>query len=105
LLASSEKERDKLPDGVKAEAARPLVGTREDGGVIDPDVIWACTNCGACVQEGPVDIEHIDHTGGVRRHQGLIGSACLVEAAGMQKNGENKVVPGGRGAARRGDWA
>jgi len=50
LLAASEEDRDKLPGSVKAEAARPLVGTREDGGVIDPDVIWSCTNCGACVQ-------------------------------------------------------
>jgi hypothetical protein len=29
----------------------PLVGLAEVGGVIDPDALWACTNCGACVQE------------------------------------------------------
>ena len=61
-------ERDKLPDEVKAEAARPLVGGADVHGVIDPDVIWSCTNCGACVEECPVDIEHIDHTNGMRRH-------------------------------------
>jgi Fe-S oxidoreductase len=104
LLASSDAERDALPESVKAEAARPLVGTKEDNGVIDPDVLWSCTNCGACVEECPVDIEHIDHIDGMRRHQVLIESAFPVEAAGMLKNLENKGDPWGMGANRRGDW-
>ena len=102
LLAASDAERDKLPDAVKAEAERPLVG--KDGGVIDPDVIWSCTNCGACVEECPVDIEHIDHIDGMRRYQVLIESAFPVEAAGMLKNLENKGDPWGMGEARRAEW-
>jgi len=105
LLAASDEERDALPEAVKAEAARPLVGTAGDHGVIDPDVLWSCTNCGACVEECPVDIEHIDHIDGMRRHQVLIESAFPVEAAGMLKNLENKGDPWGMGAGRRGDWA
>ena len=104
LLAASDEERDKLPDEVKKEAERPLVGTKDDGGVIDPDVLWSCTNCGACVEECPVDIEHIDHIDGMRRHQVLIESAFPVEAAGMLKNLENKGDPWGMGAARRAEW-
>ena len=72
--------------------------------MIDPDVLWSCTNCGACVEECPVDIEHIDHIGGMRRHQVLIESAFPVEAAGMLRNLENKGDPWGMGAARRADW-
>jgi Fe-S oxidoreductase len=102
LLAASDADRDKLPDAVKAEAERPLVG--KDGGVIDPDVIWSCTNCGACVEECPVDIEHIDHIDGMRRYQVLIESAFPVEAAGMLKNLENKGDPWGMGEARRAEW-
>ncbi len=104
LLAASEEERGKLPEAVKAEAERPLVGTKADGGVIDPDVLWSCTNCGACVEECPVDIEHIDHIDGMRRHQVLIESAFPVEAAGMLKNLENKGDPWGMGQARRAEW-
>jgi Fe-S oxidoreductase len=104
LLASSDEEREALPDAVKKEAERPLVGTKEDDGVIDPDVLWSCTNCGACVEECPVDIEHIDHIDGMRRHQVLIESAFPVEAAGMLKNLENKGDPWGMGGNRRGDW-
>ena len=104
LLAASDEERDKLPDEVKEEAERPLVGTKDEGGVIDPDVLWSCTNCGACVEECPVDIEHIDHIDGMRRHQVLIESAFPVEAAGMLRNLENKGDPWGMGETRRGDW-
>src|SRR5215471_19092653 len=104
LLAGSDEAREKLPQAVQAEAARPLVGTEADNGVIDPEVIWSCTNCGACVEECPVDIEHIDHIDGMRRHQVLIESAFPVEAAGMLRNLETKGDPWGMGEMRRGDW-
>jgi Fe-S oxidoreductase len=104
LLASSDEEREKLPVDVLAEAGRPLVGGADVNGVIDPDVIWSCTNCGACVEECPVDIEHIDHIDGMRRHQVLIESAFPAEASTLLKNLENKGNPWGMGEARRGDW-
>jgi Fe-S oxidoreductase len=104
LLAGSDEAREALPDSVKAEAERPLVGDSAAGGVIDPDVLWSCTNCGACVEECPVDIEHIDHITGLRRHQVLIESAFPQEAAGMLKNLENKGNPWGMGADKRLEW-
>jgi Fe-S oxidoreductase len=103
-LLAAEADREKLPEQVRAEAQRPLVGDEDANGVIHPDVIWACTNCGACVQECPVDIEHIDHIDDMRRHQVLIESDFPTEAAGMLKNLEGKGDPWGMGAARRGDW-
>ncbi|HEX9034339.1 MAG TPA: (Fe-S)-binding protein, partial [Streptosporangiaceae bacterium] len=104
LLATSDEAREKLPDAVRAEAERPLVGTAEANGVIDPDVIWSCTNCGACVNECPVDIEHIDHINGMRRHQVLIESEFPAEASGMLKNLENKGDPWGMGESKRTEW-
>jgi Fe-S oxidoreductase len=104
LLAASDEERSALPESVKAEAERPLIGDEAANGVMHPDVIWSCTNCGACVEECPVDIEHIDHIDGMRRHQVLIESAFPVEAAGMLKNLENKGDPWGMGESRRADW-
>jgi Fe-S oxidoreductase len=104
LLASSDEAREALPDAVRAEAQRPLVGTAEANGVIDPDVLWSCTNCGACVNECPVDIEHIDHITAMRRHQVLIESEFPVEASGMLKNLENKGDPWGMGESKRSEW-
>jgi hypothetical protein len=51
--------RSRSMAAVTAQIARAAI-TR---GVIDPEVLWACTNCGACVNECPVDIEHIDRLG------------------------------------------
>jgi Fe-S oxidoreductase len=104
LLADSDEARAKLPANVLAEAERPLVGDASVNGVIDPDVIWSCTNCGACVEECPVDIEHIDHIDGMRRHQVLIESAFPAEASTLLKNLENKGNPWGMGDAARAAW-
>jgi len=104
LLAASDEERAALPEAVIKESERPLVGGPDVHGVIDPDVLWSCTNCGACVEECPVDIEHIDHIDGMRRYQVLVESAFPVEAAGMLKNLENKGDPWGMGERRRGEW-
>jgi len=104
LLAASDEEREKLPDAVKAEAERPLVGTKEQNGVIDPDVLWSCTNCGACVEECPVDIEHIDHIDGMRRHQVLVESAFPQEATTMLNNLERRGNPWGMAEDKRLEW-
>ncbi|MGH3905174.1 MAG: 4Fe-4S dicluster domain-containing protein, partial [Pseudonocardiaceae bacterium] len=62
----------RVPGSGPEQAARPLVGTAEQGGVIDPDVLWSCTTCGACVEQCPVDIEHVDHIVDMRRYQVLM---------------------------------
>jgi Fe-S oxidoreductase len=104
LLAASDEARAALPDAVKAEAERPIIGDADAHGVIHPDELWSCTNCGACVEECPVDIEHIDHITGMRRYQVLVESAFPTEAATMLKNLENKGDPWGMGESRRADW-
>ncbi|GHF12840.1 Fe-S oxidoreductase [Amycolatopsis deserti] len=86
-----------------AEAERPLVG--DDGGVIDPDVLWSCTTCGACVEQCPVDIEHVDHIVDMRRYQVMIESNFPTELNGMFKNLENKGNPWGQNAKDRMAWA
>ncbi len=92
------------PGEAPAEAARPLVGPADAGGVIDPDVLWSCTTCGACVEQCPVDIEHVDLIVDLRRHQVLIESSFPSEAGTMLKNLENKGNPWGVNAAARNAW-
>src|ERR1700726_4186139 len=104
LLAASDEEREALPDAVKKEAGRPLVGGADVHGVIDPDVLWSCTNCGACVEECPVDIEHIDHIDGMRRHQVLVESAFPQEATTMLNNLERRGNPWGMAENKRLEW-
>jgi Fe-S oxidoreductase len=73
-------------------------------GVIDPDVLWSCTTCGACVQQCPVDIEHIDAIIDMRRYEVLIESRFPSEAGLMLRNIENRGDPWGLGASKRLEW-
>ncbi len=94
----------RIVGSTKAQYERPLVGTAAEGGVIDPDVLWSCTTCGACVEQCPVDIEHVDHILDMRRYQVLIESAFPSEAGVMLRNLENKGNPWGMNNSSRTDW-
>ncbi|MFJ7059884.1 (Fe-S)-binding protein [Streptomyces griseobrunneus] len=101
--ATAEQLKD-VPAAALAEAERPLIGTAEENGVIDPDVLWSCTTCGACVEQCPVDIEHIDHIVDMRRYQVMIESAFPSEAGTMLKNLEKKGNPWGLAKKARVEW-
>ncbi|CAM5388520.1 MULTISPECIES: (Fe-S)-binding protein [Streptomyces] len=101
--ATAEQLKD-VPAAALAEAERPLIGTAEENGVIDPDVLWSCTTCGACVEQCPVDIEHIDHIVDMRRYQVMIESAFPSEAGTMLKNLEKKGNPWGLAKKKRVEW-
>ncbi len=105
LLADGDEARAALPATVRGEAERPLVGDAEADGVIDPDVLWSCTTCGACVEQCPVDIEHVDHIVDMRRYQVLVEGAFPESANPMLRNLEHAGDPWGRGAGARMDWA
>ncbi|MGW4634138.1 4Fe-4S dicluster domain-containing protein, partial [Nocardia sp. NPDC004415] len=99
LLAGGDAA--KVSEAARAEAERPLIGGEDVNGVIDPEVLWSCTSCGACVEQCPVDIEHVDHIIDMRRYQVLIESEFPSELAGLFKNLENKGNPWGQNSKDR----
>ncbi|MCX5532664.1 (Fe-S)-binding protein [Streptomyces sp. NBC_00006] len=101
---ATEEQLANVPAAALAEAERPLIGTHEENGVIDPDVLWSCTTCGACVEQCPVDIEHVDHIVDMRRYQVMIESAFPSEAGTMLKNLEKKGNPWGLAKKQRLEW-
>ena len=109
--ATALLEKDEV---LAREAARPLVGDTgdewfympEDGtAVIDSDVLWNCTSCGACVQQCPVDIEHVDHIMDMRRYQVLVEANFPAELNQLFKGLENKGNPWNMSSSARMDWA
>ncbi|HEU4540690.1 MAG TPA: (Fe-S)-binding protein [Jiangellaceae bacterium] len=94
-----------VPAVALAEAERPLVGPGEAGGVVDPDVLWSCTTCGACVEQCPVDIEHVDHILDLRRYQTLIETEFPSELNGLFRNLEKSGNPWGVNQSKRMEWA
>lgn len=98
-----------LRDTMFASADRLLSGGAGDAPtlvptVIDPDVLWSCTTCGACVEECPVDIEHVDTILDMRRYEVLMESRFPTEAGLMLRNLENQGDPWGLGKSKRLEW-
>ena len=71
---------------------------------ISLDVLWSCTSCGACVEECPVDIEHVDHIVNMRRFQVLVESEFPSELGGTFRNLEKAGNPWGANKADRESW-
>ena len=95
-----------LVDGRYPTVTDPHLGMDLVGsGVIDPDVLWSCTMCGACVQQCPVDIEHVDTIADLRRYQVLMESAFPAELTGTFTKLERRGNPWGMPARGRLDWA
>jgi Fe-S oxidoreductase len=72
--------------------------------VVGADVLWSCTTCGACVEQCPVDIEHVDTIMEMRRYEVLMESRFPGEAGTMLRNVENSGDPWGLGAGQRLAW-
>ena len=116
-LLADEGKREALLEGndkLAREVERPLVGDTGDdwfympdsgAAVIDPDVLWSCVTCGACVEQCPVDIEHVDHIVDMRRYQVLVESNFPSELNGLFKGMENKGNPWNMSPTARMDWA
>jgi Fe-S oxidoreductase len=72
--------------------------------VVGEEVLWSCTTCGACVEQCPVDIEHVDTIVDLRRYQVLMESRFPTETEGMLRNIESAGDPWGLGASQRLAW-
>ncbi len=104
-LQAAEADRASLPESATEQADRPLIGDEAAYGVIDPDVLWSCTSCGACVQQCPVDIEHVDHIMDMRRYQVLVESNFPTQLNQLFKGLETKGNPWNMAPSARMAWA
>ena len=75
-----------------------------EGAAITSDILWSCTSCGACVNECPVDIEHIDHIVNMRRYQVMVESDFPAELGGTFRNLEKSGNPWGANKNDREAW-
>ena len=87
-----------------------LAQSHADGGslvlpdIVNPEELWACTTCRACINECPVLIDHIDAIVDMRRH--LVGEGKLDRGKRDLLNNLNNVAnPYGLPQADRMKWA
>jgi len=116
IVAIHERTIDKAPLILKKNAGIELSAEEQTtwnkkliGDYVDPDALWACTTCGACMEECPVNIEHVPAIVGMRRSMVMMESQFNEESAllpDVYGNMETNSVPwGGFGHADRANWA
>lgn len=93
-------DRQKLIDGGDEAEATPIIGT-----TVSEDEIWACTTCGACMQECPPFIEHVQKIVDMRRYLVMTESRFPHEMQSVFRNMEVNYNPWSMGFSTRADWA
>ena len=88
-----------LSGGPEAEA-QPIIGASAS-----EEEIWACTTCGACMQECPPFIEHVQKIVDLRRYLVMTESRFPSEVQPVFRNMEVNYNPWSMGYTTRADWA
>jgi Fe-S oxidoreductase len=99
VFEQGERILDARAEGTEAEPV-PL-----NPNVVEDEVVWDCVTCGACMQECPVNIEHVDHIVDMRRNLVLGESRFPQEAGLLLRNLESTKNPWGVPQDQRADWA
>jgi len=103
LLIMAMRDHALAKVGTEAAATTKIVGNAHEN-AISLDVLWSCTTCGACVEECPVDIEHVDHIVNMRRFQVLVESEFPPELGNTFRNLEKAGNPWGANRTDRDAW-
>lgn len=95
---------DRIPKLLVAEDPAAVESKALIGEYVLEDEIWSCTNCAACMENCPVQIEHVPKINDMRRYQVLMEGKMAPELQTSFSNMENNSNPYGFAFAARGDW-
>ncbi len=116
IIQIRDRTMDKAPLILKRKRGEELTAEEQAvwdrkliGDYVSPDALWACTTCAACMQECPVNIEHVPAIVGMRRSMVMMESSFNEESAFLTSvygTMETNSVPwGGYSQADRAAWA
>lgn len=94
-----------LADDKAALETKALIGDDTEGsGYVQPEEFWACTNCAACMEACPVNIEHVPKMIDMRRYKVLMEGDMAPELQTSFMNMETNYNPYGFAFGERGAW-
>ncbi len=115
IIQIRERTKDKMPIIAKqvqsqnetnlSEAERQVLNKRFVGDYQSIEALWQCTTCGACMQECPVNIEHVPAILEMRRSLVMMDANFPAELQTTFGNMENNASPWAFSQAERADWA
>lgn len=94
-----------LAEDKAALETKALIGDGTEGsGSVQPDEFWSCTNCGACMEACPVNIEHVPKIIDMRRYKVLMEGDMAPELQTTFMNMETNYNPYGFAFGERAAW-
>jgi len=99
VKSGQEREAVELTDEEQAVMDKKLIGD-----YVNPEALWQCTTCSACMQECPVNIEHVPAIVGMRRSLVMMEADFPAELQVSFSNVENNASPWAFPQEARADW-
>lgn len=95
---------DRIPKLLTAQDPAAVESPQLIGDSVKPDEFWSCTNCAACMEACPVNIEHIQKMIDMRRYKVLMEGDMAPELQSTFTKLESNFNPYGFAFAERGTW-
>ncbi len=95
---------ERIPQLMIAEDPTAVETTPLIDGSVLADEFWSCTNCGACMEACPVNIEHVPKMIDMRRYKVLMEGDMMPELQTTFMNMETNYNPYGFAFGERGEW-
>lgn len=102
LKLSTETEENKVE---LSQEEQEILDKKLIGDYVNPEALWQCTSCSACMEECPVMIEHVPAIIGMRRSLVMMEADFPAELGGAFTNIENNSSPWAFPLDARADWA
>ena len=91
---------DGVTSGEDEQESKPLIGNW-----VEEEALWDCLTCGACIQECPVGVEHVDSIVDMRRFLVMEQASMPETAMGALLSMEQRGHPWRGTTYARTDWA
>jgi len=114
IIQIRERTMDKMPILLKTKENEHYTPTEEEQDIIDKpflgeyesiEALWQCTTCGACMQECPVNIEHVPAIVEMRRSLVMMEANFPELLQNTFGNLETNSTPWAFPSSERADWA
>jgi Fe-S oxidoreductase/nitrate reductase gamma subunit len=114
IIKVRERTMEKMPILLKQKENPDIILTNEEQQILDKkfigdyesvEALWQCTTCGACMQECPVNIEHVPAIVDMRRSLVMMESNFPDLLQNAFGNIETNATPWAFSASERADWA
>jgi Fe-S oxidoreductase len=99
-----KRTEEKGPLVINKTESNPLLEKTLVHDYITQEELWACTTCGACVEECPVMIDHLTSIIDLRRNLAMMESAFPAEVGTIFRNLENNESPWAFSPEQRNEW-